>query len=135
MKFEDAYFTRFDFTEKQIINNWENALRDLRIAKKDAIREVKFNYAYSAFIKAGMALLSFHKIKVKSVPGHHIKIIEKMSQILSDNSINDIGNAMRTKRNLDFYAGGVEVSEKECTEYLEFVNDTLDKIQKILSFT
>lgn len=132
MNFEDSYFTKFKFTKEQIKKNFENALKDLNIAKKDKILEVKFNYAYTALIKAGIALLSFNFIKVKSVPGHHIKIIEKMSDILRDDTIADIGNAMRSKRNLDFYAGGIEVTEKECEDYIKFSEKVLKKVKSYL---
>lgn len=130
MKFEDKYFVRFEFTQEQINKNYKNALRDLNIAKRVNILDVKFTYAYSAFIKAAIALLSYYQIRVKSVPGHHIKIIEKLAQILKDSHIEDMGNIMRSKRNLDFYSGGIEVTEKECREYINFAKEVLEKIRK-----
>ncbi len=60
MKFEDKYFIKFTFTKDQIKKNLKNALKDLNIAKKDKILEVKFNYAYTALIKAGITLLSYY---------------------------------------------------------------------------
>jgi len=110
--FDREYFVDFKFTPDQIRKNLNNALKDLGIAKKDRILDVKFNYAYTALIKAGITLLSFYGIKVRSVSGHHRKIIEKLSELLKDESIEDIGNVMRHKRNLDLYTGGVEVTEK-----------------------
>ena len=132
MKFEEKYFTKFHFTSGQVNNNFKNALRDLNIAKKDDILEVKFNYAFTALIKAGITLLSYHQIKLKSVPGHHIKIIEILGQILNDETIVDMGNIMRSKRNLDLYAGGIEITEKECREYIDFVEKVLIRIQGII---
>lgn len=41
-----------------------------------------------------------------------------MGKILKDDSVIDVGNVMRSKRNVDLYAGGVEVTEKECIEYI-----------------
>ena len=133
MKFEDRYFRKFEFTKEQIKKNLNNALKDLTIAKKVKILEVKFNYAYTSLIKAGLALLSYCQVKVKSVPGHHIKIIEKLAQILKDDFIEDIGNTMRSKRNLDFYAGGIEITEKECREYINFVEEVLTKVKEAIS--
>lgn len=130
MKFDDRYFRRFNFDKEQIDKNLKNAFKDFEIAKKDTILEVKFNYAYTSLIKAGIALLSFYKMKIKSVPGHHIKIIEKASDILKNNTVNEIGNAMRSKRNLDFYSGGIEITEKECHEYIDFVEKVLKDIRK-----
>lgn len=132
MKFEDKYFTKFNFTKDQVRNNLNNALRDFDIAKKDDILEVKFNYAYSALIKSGIALLSYYNVKTKSTPVHHMKIIEKAAQILKDNSVEIFGNLMRSKRNLDLYAGGIEVTEKECRQYLEFLEKVLVEIKKII---
>ena len=132
MKFEDRYFNHFNFTQDQVNKNMQNALKDFEISNKDKILEVKFNYAYTALIKAGIALLSYYKTKIKSVPGHHIKIIEKTSEILKEESIIELGNAMRSKRNLDFYSGGIEITEKECREYIEFVNRVITKIQKLI---
>lgn len=131
MKVDDAYFFKFAFTKEQIKKNFANALRDLNIAKQDKILEVKFNYAYTSFIKIGIALLSQYNIRVKSVPGHHAKLIEKIAQILKDDTITDIGNIMRSKRNRDLYAGGIEVTEKECREYIKFVEETLIKAEKV----
>jgi hypothetical protein len=125
MRLEGKYFIKFSFTEEQISKNLKNAQRDLLIAKQDKILEVKFNYAYSALIKTGLALLSYNRIKVKSAPGHHVKIIEYLAGILKDDSISDIGNLMRAKRNLDLYAGGAEVTEKECREYISLVEKVL----------
>ena len=133
MKFEDFYFAEFKFTDSQIKKNLRNALRDLGIAEKDEIPDVKFNYAYVALIKAGITLISLHNVKIKNVPGHHVKIIEKMAEILNDEYIISIGNAMRSKRNIDFYGGGVEVTEKECEEYIKFVRSILRKAKDKVS--
>lgn len=132
MNFEDKYFIKFKFTGEQVRKNFNNALKDLNIAKRDRILEVKFNYAYSALIKAGITLLSYYQVRIKSVPGHHIKIIEKIAEILKDGAIYDIGNAMRSKRNLDLYAGGIVVTEKECKEYITLVKGVLVKIEKLI---
>jgi len=128
MKFEDKYFAQFRFSGEQIEKNPNNAIKDLEIAKTVNILDVKFNYAYVALIKAGIALLSFHRVRIKSVPGHQVKIIEKTAQVLGDGSIEALGNVMRQKRNLDFYAGGIEVTEKECRDYVAFVDNALKKV-------
>jgi len=133
INFETKFFQKQDFTKEDIMQLWDNAKRDLIIAKKDSLPEVKFTYSYNALIKSGIALIAkTGKVKVRSVQGHHIKILEKMSKILKDEEIRVIGNAMRTKRNLDFYGGGVEVSEKEGHDYYVFVERILNKIDKYL---
>lgn len=132
MRFEDKYFIRFRFSKAQIKKNLNNTLKDLDIAKKVKILDVKFNYAYTALIKSGITLLSYYQWKVKSAPGHHIKIIEKLAQILKADDIENIGNLMRSKRNLDFYAGGIEITKKECSEYISFVEDVINKLKEII---
>lgn len=92
MDFDPKYYAPLKFTKEQIDKNLKNAIRDLNIAKNDNFLEVKFNYAYNGLIKAGIALLSYHNIKIKSVPGHHIKIIEKLADLLENEDIADLGN-------------------------------------------
>ena len=132
MTFEDKFFVRFKFSKEQIEKSLTNALRDLEIAKKVNIRDVKFHYAYMALIKGGIALLRHKQVRTKSVPGHQAKIIEKMAQILNDDTIETLGNLMRQKRNLDFYSGGIEVTEKECREYLDFTEKVLKELTGVI---
>lgn len=132
MRFEDKYFTEFKFTAEQIKKNLKNAGRDIDIAQKDEILDVKFNYTYTALLKLGITLLSFYHRKIKSVPGHHVKIIDKLSEILKNEDIADLGNVMRSKRNRDLYDGGIEVTSKECDEYLSFVKDILKRVRTII---
>lgn len=132
MKFEGEHFIKFKFTEGQIKKNFDNACKDSDIAKKDEILDVKFTYAYTAFIKAGVALLSFYGVKIRGIPGHHIKVIEEMSKLLKDDSVVIMGNLIRSKRNIDFYSGGVEVTEKECNEYIEFTVNVLENIRNLI---
>lgn len=129
INFDDKYFSGFKFTKEQIKKNCNNAIKDLEIAKLDQIAEVKFTYAYSAFIKAGIALMSFYNERIKSVPGHHLKIIEMMALILENETVEIMGNVMRSKRNTDFYDGGIEITKKESIQYLDFVNGVLEKIK------
>ncbi|MDP2910989.1 MAG: hypothetical protein Q8N76_01460 [Candidatus Omnitrophota bacterium] len=133
IKFETAYFGKFDFTEEQITQFLNNALKDLEIAKENSRSEVKFSYSYSAFIKGGIALLAkVGKVKIRGIPGHHVKVIEKMKEILKDETVEIIGNAMRSKRNEDFYGGGVLISEKESKDYYVFVEKVLVIIKGVL---
>ena len=131
--FEQKYFSKFDFTDGQVSRYFDNAIRDLEIAKDDKHNEVKFTYAFTALIKSGIALIAKEgRAKVRSVPGHHIKIIEKMSEILCDERVMTIGNAMRMKRNEDFYGGGIFISDKEAAEYIDYIETVLERVRKAL---
>jgi len=128
--FETKYFQKFSFTKQQIDRVFESALRDLKIARQDKFAEVRFTYGYQALVKAGIALIAkVGGVKVRSVPGHHVKILEKMSEILKNPDVLTLGDAMRTKRNSDFYGGGESITEKEAEDYLKFVEKTLGSVR------
>lgn len=131
--FEAKYFRKFRFSEEQIDRYFKNALRDAQIAREDEHNEVKFNYAFTALIKAGIALVAKRGgVKVRSVPGHHVKIIEKMAEIMDDETIAVIGNRMRMKRNEDFYDGGIFISDKEAREFSAYVDEVLKRVRQTL---
>ncbi|MCK4421279.1 hypothetical protein KAW48_05725 [candidate division WOR-3 bacterium] len=133
IKFEIKYFVRFDFSDKQIGQYLSNSLRDLEIARENKRSEVKFNYSYTALIKGGIALIAkIGQVKTRSIPGHHIKIIEKMSEILQDETINEVGNLMRMKRNRDLYSGGVFISDKESKDFYFFIEKVLFKVKEAI---
>jgi hypothetical protein len=131
--FETSFFQKFRFTRLEIKRFLESASRDLKIAREDKFSEVRFSYSYQALVKAGIALIAkAGRVKVRSVPGHHIKILEKMSEILKEPDILTFGNAMRTKRNTDFYGGGQTITEKEAVDYLRFVERTFASVHKVV---
>lgn len=132
MDSDGRYFVRFSFSRAQIEQNLASAFRDLGIGKTSDILDVKFNYAYTALIKSGIAALSHRQLKTRSVPGHQANIIEHLARVLNDNDIDIMGNLMRQKRNVDFYSGGVEVTEKECEEYIDFVESVLKRVQSLI---
>jgi len=131
-KFDKKFFKKFIFSQEQVQKNLANANKDFNIARKVNIVEVKFNYTYTALIKIGIALFSYYDFKAKSVPGHHIKIIDQLSILLKNHDIANIGHVMRNKRNLDFYGGGIEVTLKETREYLNFVDGVLKSVKNII---
>lgn len=121
MEFEDKYFRKLNFSRKQVEKYLNSALRDLAIAKESKITEVQFQFAYNSFIKLGITLIACSGYKVSSRAGHHIKILEKMSDILKDQNILIYGNAMRKVRNIELYDGGIFITKKQTEEYLNFV--------------
>ena len=130
--FNGKFFQEFSFPEKEVSRFLENANRDLKIARMDKFAEVRFSYAYQALIKAGIALIAVHKKKLRSMPGHHLKVLEKMSELLKDPGVFVMGNAMRMKRNTDLYSGGEFISEKEAEDYCVFVAGVLAKVSTLI---
>lgn len=134
MKPDQEFFQKINFKPDEIDRYLKNALHDLEIAEKDSFVEVKFTYSYQALVKTGITLLAkVQKVKVRSIPGHHVKILEKMSEILEEEDVLIIGNAMRMKRNADLYGGGELIGEKEADDYFKFVQKVVAKAKKLIS--
>ncbi|OGS46251.1 MAG: hypothetical protein A2539_02670 [Elusimicrobia bacterium RIFOXYD2_FULL_34_15] len=55
-----------------------------------------------------------------------------MSKILKDDSIFDIGNAMRMKRNADLYEGGIIISEKESKDYCRYAEKVIERVEFLM---
>lgn len=125
--FESQCFQKLDFSKKQLKQFRAAARRDLEISGASKVPEVIFKFSYDALIKLGIAAIAGQGYKVRSVPGHHVKILEKLSELYEDKDIAIIGNRMRQARNLDFYEGGFEITEKDSEEYFRFVKDIFDK--------
>ena len=130
IEFENKYFKKFNFSRKQIQKYLDSALKDLKIAKEDQIAEVKFQFAYNSFIKLGITLIACHGYKVSSRTGHHTKILEKVSEILSTENILIYGNKMRETRNKELYSGSIIMTDKQAEEYLGFVLEIYEQSQK-----
>lgn len=120
--FENNYFRKIKFTDGQIKQYFRAAKRDLNIASESNVPEIVFKFSYDALIKLGIALIAKRGYKVRSAIGHHVKILEKMSQILRNEDIITFGNKMRKDRNFDFYGGGILISQKDSQEYLKFTS-------------
>jgi len=132
MRFDNRFFQKKKFEPRTIKKYFNGALKDFKIAFKNNNPEVIFIFSYLALVKIGITLVAFSGYKIKSRTGHHIKILEKLSQILNNNDIEIIGDKMRKKRNLDLYEGGIIISAKEAKEYLNFVQEVIDKAERYL---
>lgn len=132
IRFENNYFARFHFTDDQIKKYLNSARKDLRIAKNSAVAEVKFQFTYNAFIKLGISLIACYGYKVKSRAGHHIKILEKLAEIIGDKDILAYGNQMRKTRNTELYDGGsTMITGKQSAEYLDFTEKLFESSREI----
>lgn len=132
ISFESKFFEKRKFEKKTVQKYFDGALRDFRIAKENEYSEVIFKFSYDSLIKIGITLIALHGYRIKSRQGHHIKILEKLSQILENKDIEIIGEVMRKKRNLDLYDGGIMIAEKEAKEYLAFIKIVISEADKFL---
>jgi len=127
MIFEEKYFRKIDIDPSRIQTYWKAAKKDLQIASSFDVAEIRFKFSYDGFIKLGIALTAQRGYRVRSITGHHVRIIETMSRILKDKEINIIGDAMRQTRNNDLYQGGFGITEKESVEYLKFIKHVFER--------
>ena len=130
--FESKFFEKRKFEEKTIKKYFSGAERDFKIARENKDPEVVFKFSYDCLIKLGITLIVSQGYRIKSRTGHHIKILEKLSQILENKDIEIMGEAMRKKRNFDLYEGGVIISEKEAKEYFNFVKEIIAESERFL---
>ncbi len=110
-------FRKQEFTDRQVKNYFNSALKDFKIASDSDIPEIIFRFTYDSLLKTAIAVCAKNNLRVKSRAGHHIDLIKKLSEYLRDKDIFVIGNEMRKKRNFDLYSGGAAVSKKESLEY------------------
>lgn len=94
--------------------------------------EVAFRFSYDALLKLAIAACAKNNLRVKSRQGHHIELINKLSEILKDSDIKIIGQEMRSKRNWDIYGGGTSISEKEAKEFLKWAREIFIKSEVYL---
>jgi hypothetical protein len=127
MTFQEEFFEKFTFTKDQIDKYFATAKKSLEIAENASVPDVTFNFSYNALIKIGIAEIASKGFRIRSHEGHHMKIIQSLSEILKDENINAFGNLMRRQRNLDLYNGGIFIAEKQSKEYLQFVKEIFKK--------
>src|SRR5258706_11340836 len=108
--FEPKFFQRFSFTKEQLDAYLKSSQRDFNIAQESDVAEVVFKFAYDAMLKLAIFLAAKKGYKTRSVPGHHIKLLEKLAEILNQDDIVVVAEEMRQKRNLDLYQGGFYIS-------------------------
>ena len=127
ISFENQYFQKLVFKDEQIEQFMKSALHDLQIAEESDISDVVFKFSYDALIKLGITVIAKRGYKIRSTAGHHVKILEKLSQLLKDEDILVLGNKMRQERNTNLYDGGFFVGDKDSREYLDFVKNVFKK--------
>jgi hypothetical protein len=125
------YFQKFAYSQSQVAKYLASARKDLIIAKKAEMKEIKFQFTYNAFIKLGISLIACHGHKVRSRMGHHTKILEQTSLILEDDNISVFGNQMRKARNSELYDGAMSITNKQADAYFDFVQKTFQQAEPL----
>jgi len=125
-------FEKFVFTRHQVDKYYASAVRDLKIARRAEETEVSFRFCYDSLLKLAIAVCAKNNLRVKARQGHHIKLIDKLAEILHNQDIKIIGQEMRSKRNWDLYGGGIIISKKEAKEYLKWTADIFQEADRHL---
>jgi len=128
MYFSPEYFKNIDYTESQINQYFANAKKDLKTAQESNNTDVIFRFCYDAIIKLGISLIAKNGYKVRSIPGHHIKILDALSEILNLEDEIDYFHRIRRKRNIDLYEGGTSLTQKESKDLLKITENIFSKI-------
>lgn len=120
------FFSTQAFTADELEKLRKSAEKYLAISKKNREAEVKFHFTYMTLIKIGIYLIAKEGYRVKSRPGHHQMIIERLAELLKNEDVMLIGDKMRRSRNMDFYSADGMITETEAEKDFEFV----EKIHK-----
>lgn len=125
-------FEQFDYSPIQIKKYYQAAVKDLQLVTSAEAPEIVFYLSYNIVIKTAMAVCAKNNLRVKSRAGHHIELIRKLAEYLTDPEIEDVANKMRGKRNRDLYDGGVITSEKEADFYIHFCKKLIRSVDSYL---
>ena len=130
MSRSDPFFRKHEYSEQQRVQMWKNIEHDLAICINDGYSAVRFTYSYTVLIKLCIVVLSYYGLRVRSVPGHHIALLQKCADVMNDQEIVTMGELMRVKRNKDLYDCRIEVSDSEVDAFVSFVNILHGKCKK-----
>jgi hypothetical protein len=122
------FFRKQKFTAQQLQSFERSAKEDLAIAAESEYTQVRFRFSYDALLKLGILLTAREGYKARSVPGHHIKLLEALAAFSGTPDVEVVADTMRQKRNMDLYEGGAYVSDSEASEYLKFVRDLFKRL-------
>ena len=125
--FDKRFFQQFDFTPEQLHNYERSAIRDLEIAKESNIPEVVFKFAYDALLKLAIFQAAKSGYRVRSIPGHHVKLLDALALAAESKELAVLAEDMRQKRNRELYDGFI-LSETDCRAFLIFVCSVFSKM-------
>lgn len=93
-----------------------------------------YRIGHEAVLKLGIAMISAAGYKVKSVPGHHVKILDKLVEILGRPDEIEYMHRIRRKRNIDLYEGGLDFTEKEAKDLLGLCKILFEDARRIKKY-
>lgn len=125
-------FELFSFTSSQIEKYFKAAQHDFQVAEQNNQPDVIFMFSYNGLIKLAITICAKNNLRVKSEQGHHIELIEKLSDFLNDKDIAKVGNEMRKKRNRDLYEGDIIITEKQAQEYFEYLKQIIKLVESLI---
>ncbi len=132
----DKRFKKHPYDPGQVKRYFEGALRKLRTAEKIAYddREAAYQLAYEAMLKGSIGLIMRHGMRVRSIPGHHLAIIEMSQKIIGEkiSPIMDLFEYMRRNRHSFLYDDISDISEPELKEALDVAKKYLHIIKEHL---
>jgi len=130
---QDRRFKKQDYNPQQVKGHLEGATKKLKTAVtiSDDDEESSYQLAYEAMLKASLALILKHELRPRSIPGHHIAIIEMAGNLLGDQLTDmlKVFDEMRRNRNNFLYESRSFVSTQELNEALKIAKSFLEIIR------
>ena len=78
------FFQKFIFSKEQVRKYLQAAEKDWKIARSSDVADVVFKFSYDAILKLAVYVTACSSLRVRSVAGHHIKLLEKLSEVIQD---------------------------------------------------
>ena len=127
-KFEKEFFQKFDYTDEQVKQFFKNSEKDLKLATSANDPNIIYRIGYDAVLKFGIAVIAKNGYKTRSILGHHIKILNVLSDLF--NVKDEIGyiHRIRRKRNIDLYEGGIDFTETEAKNLIKIIKKIFNSI-------
>ncbi|MGA2799279.1 MAG: hypothetical protein ABSE63_16990 [Thermoguttaceae bacterium] len=125
---DSQFFQKFNFSKEQVRKHLQSAERDWKIARSSDMADVVFKFSYDALLKLAVYVAACSGLRVRSITGHHRKLLEKLSELIQDEDAFYIANEMRQKRNSDLYQGGALITDKDAESYLSFVSSVFESV-------
>ena len=130
MKRQD-YFKPLKFTKDQLENYRLSLLQDYRIAKDNNTPQIVLRFSYDCMIKLAISELARQGYKVRSIPGHHIALLDELAEIVGEADLAIVFNEYRQKRNRELYDGYCYATETEAHALFSLLESILTRLKYI----